>query len=460
MSGESDRAFSRIGIGLALLGLAFNPFIVAFCFAPDGRIISSGWILLITLCEALLIIGGMTVWRKRKSLDRKAFLFGTITTLITIASIETGLHVLQHIIRPDEFRAINSRLKSSVYEHKSWADSLFRENGALDIDLEPTMGWKTQPYHGKFINIDSAGVRRTMQSAISPSADSSCSLYCFGGSTMFGSYVRDGGTIPSFLSSFLSNQDVPCCVVNYGDQGYTFKQEIMKLTLMLRDNSRPTDVLFYDGVNDVISCYYAEHPFPPGLLSPLYKTVELMKQPFPRRLGVITRDYLEENLLLFRAFDRLAGLLFGPTHSRSGRKNYSASELEEMSRAIVQEYKASYDLLLRLSASYHFKIFCFLQPVIFTKENPTTEELNVDREVHDERFKKLYLDTYSLLGQSGLQNFYDLSGALNQAHGTYYVDFCHLSEEGNQIVAAKMATVLMDQIGRDRTSLATRKWTR
>src|SRR3989454_1100907 len=231
---------------------------VGFCFAPDGRIVSDGWILLIIACELLLITAGSTVWRKRKILDRKTLLFGAITTLITIMAVETGLHVVRHLIRGDDFRLIDRRLKSTVYQHRSWADSLFEEYAALKVDLEPFIGWRTRDFHGTFINVDSNGMRRTIQSGLNPQADSSCMLYCFGGSTMFGSYVRDQGTIPSFLTSSLLREGVQCSVFNYGDQAFTFKQEIMRLTLLLRDGRRPNVVLFYDGVNEAFPGYYAQ----------------------------------------------------------------------------------------------------------------------------------------------------------------------------------------------------------
>jgi hypothetical protein len=445
MSGESERSFGRIGIFLALVGLALNPIIIGYCFAPDGKITSGGWNIFIILFELLLVIGGLAVWRKRKTLDRKTLLFGAITTLITLAAIETGLHVLQHLIRGNDFRMIDWRLKSSVYQHKSWADSLFTEYASLQVDFEPFIGWRTREITGTYIVVDSSGMRRTIQSGMNPPADSSCSLYCFGGSTMFGSYVRDGATIPSFLASALSGEGVPCTVFNYGDQAFTFEQEIIRLTLLLRDGRRPKSVLFYDGVNEVFPRYYAQQLLASGPLSPLYKTAELMKQSFPRRLGVVTRDYLEGNLLLFEASDRLAALLFGTAPSKYGRKNLGNAGLEALSAAIVADYKTSYDLLLRLASSYHFKLFCFLQPVIFTRDHPTAEELDGDRHVRDEEIKKLYLDTYALLKQTPLPDFYDLSGALNDVQGTYYVDFCHLSEEGNRIVAVKMAKNILNE---------------
>ena len=151
MRGGSDLRFGRIGISLVLLGLAFNPFMVGFCFAPDGRIVSGGWILLIIASELLLITAGSTVWRKRKILDRKTLLFGAITTLITIMAVETGLHVVRHLIRGDDLRLIDRRLKSTVYQHRSWADSLFEEYAALKVDLEPFIGWRTRDFHGTFI---------------------------------------------------------------------------------------------------------------------------------------------------------------------------------------------------------------------------------------------------------------------------------------------------------------------
>jgi hypothetical protein len=44
-------------------------------------------------------------------------------------------------------------------------------------------------------------------------------------------------------------------VTDYGIPGFTFLQEIIKLTLLLQNGQRPNFIVFYDGANDVYAAY-------------------------------------------------------------------------------------------------------------------------------------------------------------------------------------------------------------
>jgi len=74
----------------------------------------------------------------------------------------------------------------------------------------------------------------------------------FGGSTMFGSYQRDAKTLPSLVAEALAPAG-SVRVLNFGETGYVFTQEVLELMLQLRSGARPRVVLFYDGINDVAS---------------------------------------------------------------------------------------------------------------------------------------------------------------------------------------------------------------
>ncbi len=66
----------------------------------------------------------------------------------------------------------------------------------------------------------------------------------FGGSTLWGTGVKDEHTIPSFLQSFLGKD---YDVYNYGETGYVSMQELNYLLHMLAKGNIPEAVIFYDG---------------------------------------------------------------------------------------------------------------------------------------------------------------------------------------------------------------------
>ena len=45
------------------------------------------------------------------------------------------------------------------------------------------------------------------------------------------------------------------------------------------------------------------------------------------------------------------------------------------------------------------------------------------------------------LNQKSVPHFYDLSQALRGRQKPYYIDFVHLNEEGNEIIAEKMGEI-------------------
>ena len=68
----------------------------------------------------------------------------------------------------------------------------------------------------------------------------------------------DWGTIPAYLQTLLEQKiETPLCIVNYGEWGYVVTQNMILLTLELRDGNVPDLVIFYDGINDVFATYQA-----------------------------------------------------------------------------------------------------------------------------------------------------------------------------------------------------------
>jgi len=113
---------------------------------------------------------------------------------------------------------------------------------------------RAKAYHGKYVNIDSNQHRITPQptSATPPLAK----VFFFGGSTMWGSFLRDDHTIAAEASKRLQSI-APAGqryeVTNLGETGHVNTQGMLELILQLRAGQRPDVVVFYDGINDTFS---------------------------------------------------------------------------------------------------------------------------------------------------------------------------------------------------------------
>ena len=93
-----------------------------------------------------------------------------------------------------------------------------------------------------------------------------------------------------------------------------------------------------------------------------------------------------------------------------------------------------------LGREYGFKPLFYWQPVLFTKKNRGTFE-------NEERYKyswgePIFLDVYKQIeAERALQSntrWHDISQIFGDSPEVFYSDYCHLTERGNAVVAARM----------------------
>jgi hypothetical protein len=72
-------------------------------------------------------------------------------------------------------------------------------------------------------------------------------IFCFGGSTTYGDFIKDDHTWPSFISKNFNNSQLE--VLNYGCEAYTPYQETLLFLSLLRQGKRPSLSIFMDGIN-------------------------------------------------------------------------------------------------------------------------------------------------------------------------------------------------------------------
>ena len=437
---SEEKNIRRLGLSVIAAGLATNPFFLGYVFSPNARIHSISLILCILVIQVLLISAGILLFVKRKTISGKNVFFSAVTVGIVILAIELGLHLLHAIIYGVSPANIRNRASLSIYKNKEWAEPLLEETNNLQMEYDQYRGWKTKEFHGKYINVDNDGIRRTYNPEYI--SDTTETVYVFGGSTVWGSYVRDEGTIPSLLSRKLRRQSHRFEVYNYGERGYTFTQNVVHLVLLLRSGHVPNYVIFYEGANDVMSAYYTGHAETNGLDFELAKAFVWKQQPFLKQIGLLWKESLEQHSMMYIGIKKLSILLFGETQPTWAAKNYDNPELAELAVGIRDNCVATLDFVQRLSATYHFSYVFVLQPVLLTKIHPTDEEQRVDVITKDQKLKMLYQDTYRALSNSSLHHFYDISNIFDDTQETVYSDYCHLSEEGDEKVADKLSEIV------------------
>jgi hypothetical protein len=137
-------------------------------------------------------------------------------------------------------------------EKSEWMPGYLKEHyPAVEAQRwEPYVYHRTSEFAGTYLTVDAEGSRKTVQSQ-SPGA---AEILMLGGSTMFGSFQRDEGTLPSVLARRFEQCDGDRVYFrNRGQSGQVFTQEVIDLMLQLRDGARPRVVVFYDGINDILA---------------------------------------------------------------------------------------------------------------------------------------------------------------------------------------------------------------
>ena len=159
-----------------------------------------------------------------------------------------GALYAKSLLQFTSFRHMDQRHASPVYDDfpekiEFWTE--FAQTG--EIGRWPYFYWRHEGFTGKYFNIDSQGVRRTVKPAGAGAAAGAKKIMVFGGSTVWGTGVPDAKTIPSILQSRLGDG---YDVYNYGEISYVAAQELNYLLYQLSRGNVPDAVIFYDGIND------------------------------------------------------------------------------------------------------------------------------------------------------------------------------------------------------------------
>jgi len=322
-----------------------------------------------------------------------------------------------------EISTQDTRANLPNYQGIEWAQTFFAEKNKVSAKYRSYIGWRRFPFKGETINIDNEGIRRTVQK--NHLKESLPTVVFLGGSTMWGVGSDDANTIPSCFARKMSNK---YHVLNYGEVGYSAYQGFQILHLNICKGLLPDLVIAYDGVNN--SPARISEPFthvreerinriiegtnrePEYSTYFLKSTRDLIKK--LKRKTVIPRKRSKKNILIF-----------------TDEQNHMAAV------ELLESWLASYNACQAIKADF----ICIIQPNSFIG-SPNTENLGKSLENHPYRNgSKYYEDVLELMNSERYnilkENFINLSNALDSIPNVY-IDFCHLSPNGNEIIAGQI----------------------
>lgn len=426
-----------LGSLLVAIGLLANPWMLS-------HILGVGTITLqvkifVVIFDVFLVISGLLVFFKGNTpTGRKHLAFSFIAVLLAIMTIEGALHIIDAAIEggTTEPGVSRPRYLSSAYEGQEWAETYFNRYFQLKSDYEPFIGWDRREYQSEYINIDSQGVRKTWNPE-HHSGEIPSTIYVFGGSTLWGCGSRDDYTIPSHLSRLLYDGGYNFTVYNYGEGAYTFTQEIVQLLLLLREGHEPDYVVFYDGINEVFTAYQSDVP---GATFNLNKTRETLGKASPSSPRIIYETVitiLERHSMIYRLLGNIADVDPLAVSRRSDE------DLRLLSIGTAEYYLRSLELLDHLADAYNFEYACFWQPVSCMESELISDEV-INAYTTESPICRVCQMTYDYLMASSPPHFFDITDSLSGRGKAYYIDWAHISEEGNEAVATTVFEIFED----------------
>jgi hypothetical protein len=370
-------------------------------------------------------------------------------TLLLLALVE-GLLTFTFLVR-DRLASSSSvlvdpRVDADAYQDRSWAASYYEEFvRSQNARWEPYVYWRQRPYGGEYITITENGLRSAKApQAVSQSRTPLLKVFMFGGSTLWGTGARDAMTIPAIVEREIRERGLSAEVTNFGQSGYVSTQELIALLLELQKENVPDIVVFYDGVNDTFSALQqGVAGLPQNEFNRVIEFGLATDAAHPRLWSMAFQSTLRD-LSAVRFVNGLLSRFDVDRHQKTPGipRPESGLDHQALAREVVARYQGNVGIATALSKQYGFKALFYWQPTIFQKGHLSKYEASSLRDV--QRMKSFFLETYAL-AQQGIKGremrsrVRDLSGIFADAREPMYVDWCHLGEAGNILIAGEMA---------------------
>lgn len=342
---------------------------------------------------------------------------------------------------------VDPRANADAYPDRSWTASYYEEFERSQVaQWQPYVYWRQRPFQGKYINITEAG-RRLTPSPETARQDGARPLriFMFGGSTLWGTGARDSMTIPAIMASELAKRGVAAEVTNFGESGYVSTQELIGFLLELQSDRIPDVVIFYDGVNDTFSAYQQGVA---GMPQNEFNRVREFNLSGPTSRAKLWFIALQNSLHELSTVRFLEGILrrvglIDQKGSSARSPSVREQDYDALAQGVITRYKSNVKMVNSLARQYGFSAFFYWQPTIFQKKHLTKYESSWRQDMQP--MELFFLKTYELAQQSlaaAKADYFvrDLSQIFLDVRDPLFVDWCHLAELGNTLIAREMAS--------------------
>ena len=310
-------------------------------------------------------------------------------------------------------------------EDPNYAQEIFHDYHSIAHRYKPFTEWQMLPYTGKTLYINEQGLREHVPPA---GATTEPVIRFFGGSTMWGEGSDDTNTIPALVHKEINAGTV----INHAQLAYNSRQSLDALISLYASGQKADVVVFYDGVNDAaFLCPREIEELPGHRLIPLFqqKIYGGKKQLI---VSILNNLFAENILLLIRHYRNTGNdkpSLYDCLNTEKG---------EAVARMMLENWEIAHDLV----TSRGGKFIAVLQPVSYVG-SPRLDHLELNEELGN-NFRFIYAQLKQMIHERGHAWIYDLTPTFD-GEDYIYIDFCHVTKQGNQLVADTLTQVLLKQ---------------
>ncbi len=309
----------------------------------------------------------------------------------------------------------------------------------------PFVYWKRKACSTSTINIDSRGIRKTVQ----PFSESApLQIYLLGGSLAFGSGVRDGNTIASVLAQELEKkgyQDFH--ITNLGQSAYMSMQEVLTLLMEIKAARVPQIAIFLDGSCEAISTVL--NGGTPGMTQ---KEGDLVFRWAKDEVKVPVAEKLAQKAFLVRALINIRAKLRPKTAAVQAASELTGPTTEVLAERTYDDYQATSRLADKLAAAYGIETYFFWGATVFSAQKTLSPvEKEIAEEISDWDLWNTAIETTKHIDRRvakrpfQLSRFHNLSGVFQGYTDTIFFDPLHPNERGTRLIGAAMAQVMAKQ---------------
>lgn len=336
-------------------------------------------------------------------------------------------------------------------EDHDWALSIFEDYAAPKTSYRSFIAYRRQAYDGEAVIIGEDQFRKSINHSKQES------VWFLGGSTMWGTGADDSRTIPSFFAKATGEK-----VLNLGETAFTSLQELIQLQILLSRGYTPEEVIFYDGVND--GFYFCQKDSEDQIRhAATARWTSLKKDRDKAEEKLKTRPVLDLEKLLSQLIDfyklpltyfrsladtnrNESGYLSNvPIRSMSVSNKYLHCDDTEFAKKAARITIQSWRSAAAILKERNIPVWFVLQPTAtFKPEEYKLDHIRNSQKQAIVNEARNYSSYYSVLKSEfflscekfgDCQNFIDLSELFFGTEEYLFIDTCHISPNGNELIS-------------------------